>query len=127
MNTERMPYTILVVEDEENNRDLALKILRSRGYAPVWAGDGAQALAMARSARPALILMDLSIPEIDGWEATRRLKADPETAGILIVAATAHAMSGDREKALAAGCDEYLSKPYRPDELRQLVARLLPA
>ena len=127
MTTDRTTFTILVVEDDPDIRDLALKILRARGYAPLWAGDGAQALEMARGARPALILMDLSIPEIDGWEAARRLKADPETASIPIVAATAHAMSGDREKALAAGCDEYLSKPYRPDELRHLVARLLPS
>src|SRR5688500_13608442 len=114
---------ILVVEDEPNNRDLAMKILTARGYAPVWAADGLEALELARSAKPRMILMDLSLPEMDGWEATRQLKADPATAGIPVVAATAHAMVGDREKALAAGCDEYFTKPYKPEELRQLVAR----
>src|SRR5687768_5501412 len=89
------PATILVVEDEPNNRDLALKVLRSRGYATVWAGDGLAALEAVRLSHPSLILMDLSLPEMDGWEATRRLKADPATASIQVIASTAHAMSGD--------------------------------
>jgi two-component system, cell cycle response regulator DivK len=118
--------TILLVEDDPNNRDLALKILRSRGYAVTWAGTGVEALAQAREVHPDLILMDLSLPEMDGWEATRRLKADPSVRHIPVIAATAHAMVGDREKALDAGCDAYFTKPYLPADLRATVERYLP-
>jgi two-component system, cell cycle response regulator DivK len=118
--------TVLLVEDEPNNRDLALKILRAAGYSVCWAGDGRTAIELARRERPGLILMDLSLPEMDGWEATRQLKAAPETSAVPVVAATAHAMVGDRERALAAGCDDYFTKPYRPADLRGIVARYLP-
>ena len=115
--------TILLVEDEPNNRDLALKILRASGYDVSCAGNGREAVEMATLQHPALILMDLSLPEMDGWEATRRIKADPAVADIPVVAATAHAMVGDRQRALDAGCDDYFTKPYRPADLRAVVER----
>ena len=114
------------MEDDANNRDLALKILRSRGYAVTCAGTGVEALEKALTDRPDLILMDLSLPEMDGWEATRRLKADSAVAHIPVIAATAHAMVGDRDRALAAGCDDYFTKPYRPADLRAAVERYVP-
>ncbi len=102
---------ILVVEDNEMNRDMLSRRLEKRGYQIVLAADGPEGIAKAQSELPALILMDLSLPEIDGWEATRRLKADEATRGIPVIALTAHAMSGDREKAVAAGADDYDVKP----------------
>lgn len=103
--------TILLVEDNELNRDMLSRRLQRKGFGVVCAVNGEEAVAKAAGDLPALILMDMNIPLIDGWEATRRIKASAETSGIPIIALTAHAMSGDREKALAAGCDEYETKP----------------
>lgn len=102
---------ILYVEDNEDNIYMLTRRLTRRGYEVVTAGNGEEGIAMARAEAPTLILMDLSLPVIDGWEATRRIKADPATHQIPIVALSAHAMAGDREKALSAGCDDYDTKP----------------
>ena len=102
---------ILLVEDNDMNRDMLSRRLQRRGHEVLMAADGMQAILMAESDAPDLILLDMSLPLIDGWEAARRLKASPNTARVPIVALTAHAMAGDREKALAAGCDEYATKP----------------
>jgi two-component system cell cycle response regulator DivK len=102
---------VLLVEDVEDNRALARLLLESAGFEVVEAVTGLEGLALARSTRPDIVLMDLSLPGIDGFEATRRLRADPETAGLLVVAVTAHAMAGDRELALASGFDGYVTKP----------------
>ena len=102
---------ILLVEDNEMNRDMLSRRLIKKGYDLVMAMDGEQAIEMARSESPDLILMDISLPGLDGWEATRRLKAMPETQAIPIIALTAHAMAGDREKCLEAGCNDYDTKP----------------
>jgi CheY-like chemotaxis protein len=102
---------ILLVEDNEMNRDMLSRRLLKKGYELVMALDGEQAIEMARSEAPDLILMDISLPGLDGWEATRRLKAMAETRAIPIIALTAHAMAGDREKCLEAGCDDYDTKP----------------
>jgi CheY-like chemotaxis protein len=110
---------ILVVEDDEMNRDSLTRLLRRRGYELLTARDGAEGMMVGQSEMPDLILMDMSLPVLDGWEATRRLKAAPETQAIPIIALTAHAMAADRDKALAAGCDDYDSKPIE-------LARLLP-
>ena len=99
--------------------------LERRGYEVVSAADGQQAVEMGSSAAPALILMDMSLPVLDGWEATRRLKADPATKSIPVIALTAHAMSGDREKALAAGCDDYDTKPIELPRLLEKIEALL--
>lgn len=112
---------ILLVEDNEMNRDMLSRRLERRGYQVVIAVDGAQGVALARSEMPHLILMDMDLPVLDGWEATRQLKAAPETQSIPVIALTAHAMSGDREKALEAGCDDYDSKPV---ELPRLLAKI---
>ncbi len=104
---------ILVVEDNDMNRDMVSRRLARRGLDVVVAVDGRQGVEMARSEAPDLILMDMSLPEIDGWEATRLLKADEATQAIPIIALTAHAMAGDREKALEAGCDDYDTKPIQ--------------
>jgi two-component system cell cycle response regulator DivK len=112
---------ILLVEDEEMNRDSLARLLRRRGYEVLIAVDGAQGVALAQAEAPDLILMDMSLPVLDGWEATRRLKAAPETQGIPIVALTAHAMGTHREQALAAGCDDYDTKPI---DLARLLPRL---
>jgi CheY-like chemotaxis protein len=101
---------ILIVEDVELNRDLLIQLLED-DYALAVAADGAAGVEKAVSECPDLILMDLSLPVIDGWEATRRIKADTATAGIPVIALTAHAMSGDEEKAKAAGCDDFMTKP----------------
>jgi CheY-like chemotaxis protein len=102
---------LLLVEDNEPNRDMLSRRLERRGYQVVMALDGAQAVAMAASENPALILMDMSLPVLDGWEATRQIKANPTTNAIPVIALTAHAMSGDREKTIEAGCDDYDTKP----------------
>ena len=112
---------ILLVEDNEMNRDMLSRRLERRGYQVVVATDGQRGVDLAGSETPALILMDMSLPVLDGWEATRRLKAAPATAGIPIIALTAHAMSGDRDKALEAGCDDYDTKPV---ELPRLLAKI---
>jgi len=108
---------VLLVEDNEMNRDMLSRRLQRRGWEVAIAVDGAQGLAMAASEQPALVLMDMSLPVIDGWEATRRLRADPALAHLPVIALTAHAMSGDREKALAAGCDDFDTKPVEFDRL----------
>jgi CheY-like chemotaxis protein len=103
--------TILLVEDNEMNRDMLSRRLQRRGFVTLIATDGGAGVAMARTDHPDLILMDMSLPVIDGWEASRQLKADPATAGIPIIALTAHAMMSDRDKALQAGCNDYDTKP----------------
>jgi CheY-like chemotaxis protein len=102
---------ILLVEDNEMNRDMLSRRLLRRGYEVIIAVDGQQGVDLAGSTQPQVILMDMSLPVIDGWEATRRIKADPATKAIPVIALTAHAMAGDREQALAAGCDDYDTKP----------------
>jgi two-component system, cell cycle response regulator DivK len=116
---------ILLVEDNEMNRDMLSRRLERKGYTVVIAVDGQQGVDMTLSEKPELILMDMSLPIIDGWEATRRLKADEKTKGIPIIALTAHAMSGDREKALEAGADEYDTKPVELPRLLSKIQALL--
>lgn len=118
---------ILLVEDNELNRDMLSRRLTRRGYTVVAAEDGEQGLELARSERPDLILMDMSLPGIDGWEATRRLRADPELAGARVIALTAHAMAGDRERAIEAGCDDYDTKPVEMERLLLKITTLLGA
>ena len=103
--------TLLIIDDTENNRVLLSRRFKPRGHEILLAEDAEKGIALAKEHRPRLILMDVGLPGMDGWEATRALKSDPATAGIPIIALTAHAMSGDRDKALEAGCDEYESKP----------------
>lgn len=114
-------YKILLVEDNEMNRDMLSRRLARKGYEVVLAVDGPSGVAMAQSESPDLVLMDMSLPTVDGWEATRRLKADASTQHIPVIALTAHAMSGDREKALEAGCDDYDTKPV---ELARLLGKI---
>jgi two-component system cell cycle response regulator DivK len=116
---------ILLVEDNEMNRDMLGRRLQRRGFDLLVAVDGAQGLAMAQADAPDLILMDMSLPVMDGWEATRRLKAAPETRSIPVIALTAHAVSGDREKAIEAGCDDYDTKPVDLDRLLSKIGALL--
>jgi len=116
---------ILLVEDQEMNRDMLSRRLKKRGYEVSIAVDGAEGLEKARSDRPELILMDMSLPVIDGWEATRTLKADAATRSIPVIALTAHAMSTDREKALEAGCDAYETKPVELPRLLETIEKLL--
>lgn len=116
--------TILVVEDAAMNLDLMVQLLED-DFVVVTAADGAAGLAAAAQVVPDLVLMDLSLPVMDGWEATRRLKADPRLRHIPVVALSAHAMQGDAEKALAEGCDDYLSKPVDEDLLFATLARYL--
>jgi len=116
---------ILLVEDNEMNRDMLSRRLIKRGYDVKIALDGEQGVAMARSELPALILMDMSLPGLDGWDATRQLKSMPETCGIPVIALTAHAMSGDREKATAAGCDDFDTKPVELSRLIEKIEALL--
>jgi two-component system, cell cycle response regulator DivK len=112
---------ILLVEDNEMNRDMLSRRLARREYEVLVAVDGKEGVVMAGSEAPDLILMDMSLPVMDGWEATRQLKASPETKAIPIIALTAHAMSGDREKAMEAGCDDYDTKPI---EFPRLLAKM---
>jgi two-component system, cell cycle response regulator DivK len=112
---------ILLVEDNEMNRDMLSRRLMRKGYQVVMAVDGQDGVDQAHSTAPDLILMDMSLPVIDGWEATRQLKSADSTQAIPIIALTAHAMSGDREKALAAGCDDYDTKPI---DLPQLLTKI---
>jgi len=116
---------ILLVEDNEMNRDMLSRRLTRRGYEVVIAADGQEGVNLASSTAPDVILMDMSLPIIDGWEATKRIKADPVTAVIPVIALTAHAMSGDREQALAAGCDDYDTKPIELDRLLGKIAAQL--
>ena len=112
---------ILLVEDNEMNRDMLSRRLMRNGYEVVLAVDGEQAVSVANADLPDLVLMDMSLPVIDGWEATRRIKAVAATAHIPVIALTAHAMAGDREKAIAAGCDDYDTKPI---ELARLLGKI---
>jgi CheY-like chemotaxis protein len=117
---------ILYVEDNDDNVYMLSMRLQRHGFEVVVARDGAQGVAMARTEAPALILMDMSLPVLDGWEAARQLKAKPETSAIPIIALTAHAMAGEREKALAAGCDEYDTKPVKFARLLDKIRIFLP-
>jgi len=112
---------ILLIEDNEMNRDMLARRLQRRGFEVVVAVDGLQGLALAEAEAPDAILMDMSLPELDGWEAPRPLKGAPSTRSIPVIALTAHAMSSDRDRALAAGCDDYETKPI---ELGRLIAKL---
>lgn len=122
---------ILLVEDNELNRDMLSRRLVRRGYDVLTAGDGERGVSLAISEMPDLILMDISLPGLNGWDATRRIRQHGSTAGIPVMALTAHAMSGDREKALAAGCNDYATKPADLDSLlakmEALLKRNLPA
>ena len=117
---------ILVVEDNEMNRDMVGRRLERRGYEVVVAVDGQEGIDMAHSENPDLILMDLSLPVLNGWEATRQLKQDTKTNGIPIIALTAHAMASDRESAIEAGCDDYDTKPLEFSRLIGKIHALLP-
>jgi CheY-like chemotaxis protein len=112
---------VLLVEDNEDNRDMLSRRLEMNGYDVSLAVDGEEGVEMASSEAPDLILMDMSLPVMDGWEATRRIKANPATMSIPVIAFTANAMSGDREKALAAGCDDYDTKPV---EMMRLLGKI---
>ena len=116
-----MMSKILLVEDNEMNRDMLTRRLERKGYEVVIAVDGKAGIDMASSATPDIILMDLSLPVIDGWEATRKIKADPATQQIPVIALTAHAMAGDEQKALEAGCDDYDTKPI---DLKRLLGKI---
>jgi two-component system cell cycle response regulator DivK len=118
---------ILLVEDNEMNRDMLSRRLVRKGFEVEMAVDGRIGVEMGRAGKYDLILMDMSLPEIDGWEATRQLRAVPETATVPIIALTAHAMAGDRDKALEAGCNDYDTKPIELDRLLAKMAALLPA
>jgi len=118
---------VLLVEDNEMNRDMLSRRLIRRGFQVVFAVDGQQGVDLARSERPDIILMDMSLPAIDGWEATRRVKADNATRSVPVMGLTAHAMAGDREKAIEAGCDDYETKPVELDRLISKIERLLGA
>ena len=112
---------LLLVEDNEMNRDMLSRRLEKRGYSLTLAVDGGQGVALAKSELPDLILMDMSLPVLDGWGATRQIKADPATKGIPVIALTAHAMESDRQKALEAGCDDFDTKPV---ELARLLVKI---
>lgn len=119
---------VLVVEDNEMNRDMLTRRLARKGFEAIAAVDGREGIELAQTAHPDIILMDMSLPVVDGWEATRRLKAAPETRNIPVIALTAHAMAGDRERALEAGCDDYDTKPIEfPSLLAKIEARLADA
>jgi two-component system, cell cycle response regulator DivK len=122
--TSGMPK-ILLVEDNEMNRDMLSRRLHRRGYNVVIAVDGQEGVALAQTEAPDLILMDMSLPVMDGWEATRQLKAASETRAIPVIALTAHAMSGDRERAMEAGCDDYDAKPIDLPRLLVKIETLL--
>ncbi|MFM7374418.1 MAG: response regulator [Chthoniobacterales bacterium] len=117
---------ILIVEDNEMNRDMLSRRLERRGFAIAMAVDGRQGVDMARSEKPDLILMDMSLPVMDGWTATQAIKADAELAKIPVIALTAHAMAGDREKAMGAGCDDYDTKPIELPRLLEKIGKFLP-
>jgi two-component system, cell cycle response regulator DivK len=118
---------VLVVEDNEMNRDMLSRRLMRRGFQVIFAVDGQQGVDLARSERPDIILMDMSLPVVDGWEATRRVKSDDATRGVPVIGLTAHAMAGDREKAIEAGCDDYDTKPVELERLIGKMERLLGA
>jgi len=116
---------ILLVEDNEMNRDMLSRRLARHGYDVVVAQDGARGVVMVLEEHPDLVLMDMSLPVLDGWEATRRLKSDPATKSVPVIALTAHAMAEDRDKALAAGCDDYDTKPIELPRLLEKITVLL--
>jgi len=116
---------ILLVEDNELNRDMLSRRLVRKGYEVLLAVDGAEGVAVAAAERPDLVLMDMSLPVLNGWEATRRLKAAPETRDIPVIALTAHAMASDREQAVDAGCDDYDTKPVELTRLLEKIEHLL--
>ena len=116
---------VLYVEDNEMNRDMLSRRLQRRGFEVLIAGDGEQGVTVAAAEKPDLILMDLSLPVLDGWEATRRIKATPDTRHIPIIGLTAHAMAADRDKCLGAGCDDYDTKPVELGRLLEKIERLL--
>lgn len=116
---------ILLVEDNEENRDMLARRLQRKGFEVISAADGGAGVSMARDQAPALIIMDMSLPVLDGWEATRQIKADPRTCAIPVLGLSAHAMAGDREKALAAGCDDYDTKPVDFPRLMSKIEALL--
>ena len=120
-----MSKRILVVEDQEDLRGVLRDLLTGSGYAVIEAGDGEAGVAKAKSDRPDLILMDIQMPVIDGYEATRRIKVDPALKPIPIIAVSSFAMKGDEEKARAAGCDRYVTKPYSPMQLLRLIRGFL--
>ena len=120
-----MPLTILVVEDHPEHREYVVRVFNALGYRTIPVSRAAEAVALARSERPDVILMDIMLPEGDGRAAARLLKDAPETAGIPILAVTALALAGEREKCLAAGCDGYLSKPFTPTQLREKIGQVL--
>ena len=115
---------ILLIDDDEMNRDMLSRRLQRKGYDVIMAVDGHEGMNTARSELPDLILMDMSLPVLDGWEATRRIKAMPETRSIPVIALTAHAMAGDREKALEVGCDDYDTKPIDFKKLLEKIQAL---
>ena len=121
------PPLVLVADDDEDSRTIAVLILRHAGYRIAEARTGAEAVAVARALRPALVLMDVSMPELDGWAATRLLKADAATRGAVVLAHTAHASEDDAARSVAAGCDGHLPKPVEPRRLAREVARALAA
>ena len=116
---------VLLVEDNEMNRDMLSRRLRRRGFEVLIAADGEEGVSMATAEKPDLILMDMSLPILDGWEATRRLKTAPDTAPIPIIGLTAHAMATDRDRCLEAGCDDYDTKPVELGRLMEKIERLL--
>ncbi len=116
---------ILVVEDNDINRDMMVRRLRRRGYTIITAVDGQQGIDLTHSENPDLVLMDMSLPIVDGWDATRQIKNDPNVSRIPVVGLTAHAMVGDRDKALKAGCDEYATKPVEFEKLIEMINRLI--
>ena len=115
---------VLIVEDNEMNRDMLSRRLERRGFVVVIAIDGAQGVAMSKTELPDIVLMDMSLPVMNGWEATRAIKADPTTRHMPVIALTAHSMPGDREKAMAAGCDDYDTKPVELPRLLEKMAAL---
>lgn len=121
-----MGKLILVVEDQEDNRRILRDLLESADYELREAGNGEEALAAMAKERPDLILMDIQLPIMDGYEATRRIKADPSSSKIPIIAVTSYALSGDEEKARAAGCDDFVPKPYSPRQLLAKIRKYLP-
>jgi two-component system, cell cycle response regulator DivK len=121
-----MTKRILVIEDTEDNRQIVRDLLTSVGYETLEAIDGAEGVAMAEAHRPDLILMDIQLPEMDGYEATRRIRAIPELARVPIIAVTSYALSGDEAKTRAAGCDGYVAKPFSPRQLLAKIHEFLP-
>ena len=121
-----MNKRILVVEDQEDNRQILRDLLGSANYDMIEAGDGEAALVAVKSERPDLILMDIQLPLLDGYEATRRIKADPDLKSIPIIVVTSYALSGDEGKARAAGCDAYVTKPFSPRQLLAKIREFLP-